>query len=149
MHCSIRRWSFPKLISHAVSPSCRITREEDAIADPAYQHRTAAGGGGRHRSTHSSMAIGEGHQAPAKQSCRPASSTGATSPPMEHRRGNPLPPLVFDGRGAAIAAAAGSSAGASNSGGLWVGCLRGSCAGGRRSSAAREGGYFLFTQQNN
>jgi hypothetical protein len=49
---------------------------------------------------------------------------------MERRRGNPLLPLVFDGRGAATTTGAGSSGG-----------LRGGCAGGRRSSAVvREWG---------
>ena len=84
---------------HAASHSCRITREEDGGADHAYPRRTAAGGEGRHRSTHSSMATSEVHQATAKQPCRPASTTGASSPPMMRRRGSPLLPIVVRRKG--------------------------------------------------
>jgi hypothetical protein len=50
---------------------------------------------------------------------------------MEHRRGNPLLPIVSNGRSAATTVGAGNSIGASSSGGLGGGYARG-----RRSSAA-------------
>jgi hypothetical protein len=74
----------------------RITKEEKGSTDHACRHHQAdTGGEGLHRSTHSSMATGEVHQATAKQSCYLASTTCASSPPMmRHLRSHLLPIVV-------------------------------------------------------